>query len=56
MTGLAFDNGGNLFGYDLANDSLISIDKVTGAGSIVGSLGFNANLSQSMDCDPSTGA
>lgn len=54
MTGLAFDNGGNLFGYDL-NDALISINKVTGAGTIVGSLGFNVNFSQSMDCDPATG-
>jgi hypothetical protein len=55
LTGLAFDNGGNLFGFDGANDSLISINKVTGAGTIVGSAGFNANFAQAMDCDPSTG-
>jgi hypothetical protein len=55
LTGLAFDNGGNLFGFDIANDSLISINKVTGAGTIVGSAGFNANFGQAMDCDPSTG-
>jgi hypothetical protein len=55
MTGLAFDNGGNLFGNDAANNSLISINKVTGAGTIVGNLGSDVNTSQSMDCDPATG-
>src|SRR5205814_6399064 len=52
---LAADNAGNLYGIDITSDSLIAINKVTGAGTVVGPLGFDANFGQSMDCDPSSG-
>jgi len=55
LVGLAADNLGNLWGFDIVNDSLISVNKLTGAGTIVGALGFNANFGQSMDCDPGSG-
>jgi hypothetical protein len=55
LIGMAFNNLGQLFGYDIVNDSLISINKVTGAGAVVGPLGFDANFGQGMDCDPSSG-
>jgi len=34
-----FDNDGNLYGLDVVLDALVAIDKTTGAGRIVGSLG-----------------
>jgi hypothetical protein len=52
---IAADNAGNLFGIDIVGDNLISINKVTGAGTVVGSIGFNANFGQAMDCDPASG-
>jgi hypothetical protein len=55
MIALAFDNGGNLYGVDIGSDSLIAINKNTGAGTVVGPIGFDANFGQSMDCDPGTG-
>ncbi len=44
-----------MYGFDLVNDSLMSIDKATGAGTIIGSLGFDANFGQGMDWDSATG-
>lgn len=49
------DNKGNLFGVDISSDNLILIDKATGAGTVVGPLGFDANFGQGMDCDERTG-
>lgn len=49
------DNKGNLFGVDLVSDSLILIDKATGAGTVIGPLGYDANFGQGMDCDERTG-
>ncbi len=48
---IAFDPVGQLFGYDISNDSLMSINKSTGAGTIIGPLGFDANFAQGMDFD-----
>ncbi len=53
--GIAVDDGGQMYGFDLVNDSLMSIDKATGAGTIIGSLGFDANFGQGMDWDSATG-
>jgi subtilisin-like proprotein convertase family protein len=55
MVGLGADNGGNLFGHNIAADSLMSINKATGAGATVGPVGFDGNFGQSMDCDPGSG-
>jgi len=49
--GLAADDNGNLYSFDLVNDSFLRVDKATGAGTIVGSLGFDANYGQGMDYD-----
>jgi hypothetical protein len=53
--GIGADDSGNLYTYDLVNDSLLSINKATGAGTIIGSLGFDANFGQGMDYDSVTG-
>ena len=53
MIGTGFNNTGQMFGYDVDNDSLMRIDKTTGAGTIIGPLGFNANFGQGMDFDES---
>lgn len=55
LIGIAADTSGQLYGYDIANDSLLSIDKATGAGTIVGSLGFDANYGQGMAFDAASG-
>jgi subtilisin-like proprotein convertase family protein len=55
VVGLAADNSGNLFGQNIVGDNLIAINKTTGAGTVVGLLGFDANFGQSADCDAGTG-
>ncbi|MCP4710540.1 MAG: hypothetical protein GY869_18100, partial [Planctomycetes bacterium] len=52
---IAINANGKLFGVDIINDSLISINKKTGAGTIIGSLGFNANFGQGADFDYESG-
>ena len=37
------------------NDTLIRINPVTGAGTIIGAIGFNANCAQGMSFDRNTG-
>jgi len=55
MIGLAKDNNDNLFGIDLTDDNLYSIDKMTGNSSIVGALGVDLSYAQDIGGDPSTG-
>ena len=50
----AFDNSGQLYAYGVVSDNLVSIDKTSGASTIVGPLGFNANFAQGMDFDAAT--
>ena len=52
---IAADTGGTLYTYDLVNDTLLSVDKATGAGTTIGSIGFDANFGQGMDYDGATG-
>jgi hypothetical protein len=40
-----------MYGVDISLDSLLTIDKATGATSIVGSIGFTANYAQGLDFD-----
>lgn len=54
LIGIAVDGNGDLWGYDIIADVLLSIDKNTGAGTIVGSIGFDANFGQGMGWDPNT--
>lgn len=53
LVAIAIDNSGQMFGLDLS-DNLISIDKGSAAGTIVGPVGFDANYSQGMDFDENT--
>lgn len=48
---IAVSPSGEIFGVDLASDSLISIDKITGAGTVVGALGVDISYAQGMDFD-----
>jgi len=52
---IAINANGKLYGIDIINNSLISINKQTGAGTIIGSLGFNANFGQGADFDYESG-
>jgi len=51
MVGLACDESGNLWGYDLVTNNFFSIDKTTGLATAVGSIGFNANYGQGLFYD-----
>jgi len=48
---IAINAAGNMYGVDIDNDNLLAIDKSTGAGTIVGSIGFDAQYAQGMDFD-----
>jgi hypothetical protein len=52
---IAINTAGELYGVDIIGDNLVKIDTATGAGTIVGPLGFNANYAQGMDFDEATG-
>lgn len=45
----AFDNSGQMYGLDITDETLLRIDKATGAGTVVGPLDFDANFGQGMD-------
>ena len=51
IIGIACDAEGNLYGIDLTNDNLLSIDNATGAGSIIGSLGIDISYAQDIAFD-----
>ncbi len=51
VIGIACDKNGNLYGIDLANDQLLSINNTTGAGTVIGSLGININYAQDIAYD-----
>ena len=52
---IAADAAGKLYTYDLVDDVLLAVNKATGAGTTVGSIGFDANFGQGMDYDSATG-
>jgi hypothetical protein len=52
--GIAINSSGEMYGYDIVSDSLISIDKTTGVATTIGSLGYDANYSQGCDFDETT--
>ncbi len=51
---LAVNNKGSIYGIDISTDKLLSIDPVTGAGTEIGSIGFDLNYAQDADFDPAT--
>ena len=48
---IAIDASGQMYGHDISFDSLIAIDKATGATTVIGSTGFDANYAQGMEFD-----
>ncbi len=52
---IAITPGGDIYGVDLVNDSLIRINRLTGAGTVVGPVGIDANYAQGMDYDELNG-
>ncbi len=49
---VAVDDDGRMFAQDVITDELVSVDKSTGAGTAIGSLGFDSNFGQGMAFDP----
>jgi len=52
---IAFDGSGNLYGYDVVDDSFYSINPTTGQATVIGFIGFDANFGQDLEWDPTTG-
>jgi Cys-rich repeat protein len=44
-----------LYGVDILNDALVRIDPQTAAGTVIGSIGFDANYAQGMDFEEESG-
>lgn len=51
---VAIDGNGRMYGYNL-DDRFLEIDKDTGAATVVGPIGFDANFAQGMDYDLRSG-
>jgi hypothetical protein len=49
---LAIDGSGQAYTYDIINDMFLSVNLATGAGTVIGSIGFDANFGQGMAWDP----
>lgn len=52
VVALAVDGNGDMFALDVTADELVAVDKATGAGTKIGSLGFDSNFGQGMAFDP----
>ncbi len=52
---LAANDEGQLFALDISTDVLFAVDPATGAGTEIGSIGFDANYAQGMGFDHNTG-
>jgi len=52
---LAFDSAGAAYSYDIDNDMMYTINKMTGASTPLGSIGFDASFGQGMFLCPSSG-
>ncbi|MCK9203314.1 MAG: carboxypeptidase regulatory-like domain-containing protein, partial [Bacteroidales bacterium] len=51
---VAIDGTGQMYSFDLVNDESYKIDKATGASTLLGSIGYNANYAQGMGWDPTS--
>ncbi|MDD3630673.1 MAG: T9SS type A sorting domain-containing protein [Bacteroidales bacterium] len=51
MIGIAANSHGNLYGVNISDDALYSINKTTGAGTLIGSLGYNISYAQDIAFD-----
>jgi hypothetical protein len=52
---IAMNCAGELYGHNISDDALYSIDPATGAGTLIGTHGLAANFAQGMDFDNSDG-
>ena len=52
---IAINVDGVMYGVDITNDTLVRIDPTTGAGTVVGPIGFDADYAQGMDFEESSG-
>lgn len=52
---IAINSDGELFGVDIVNDNLVSINRTTGEGIAIGPTGINSNYAQGLDFDDATG-
>jgi len=52
---IAMNVAGDMYGVDIAKDMLVKIDPVTGVGTLIGSIGFNANHAQGLSFEPTSG-
>ena len=52
--GIAVDGNGDLYSHDIVIDSILWIDKTSGAGTVLGLTGFDANYGQGMGWDKAT--
>ena len=51
---VAVDANGLMYGVEIVTDTLVAIDKTTGAASTIGSIGFDANFAEGLDFDDTT--
>lgn len=54
LVDISCSNSGEIYGIDIDNDFLVSINKKTGMVTLIGYIGFDANYSQGMSWDHST--
>lgn len=55
LIAMSINCAGDLYSVDIVNDDLIKINTATGAGTIIGALGFDANYAQGAAFELSTG-
>jgi hypothetical protein len=51
VIGIAADNAGNLYGIELDTDNFLSIDKSSGAGTVIGATGLDLRYAQDIGSD-----
>ena len=52
---IAINADGEMYGVDISSDNLMQIDPATGAGTVIGSIGFDADYAQGMDFEEVSG-
>jgi len=55
MIDIAINCEGDMYGHDISDDSIYTIDTATGLATLVGPTGVNSNFAQGMDFDSSDG-
>jgi len=55
VIGIAVDDLGRIYALEIVNDELYEVNPATGATTLIGPVGFNANFAQGMDYDLATG-